>query len=152
MGNKPSGDSNDSDEEEEYDTPPETLESDLEEENDDPNVQDNSDDGISEGEDNKILQNMQENSGDKISEDEYNEILQNTAENDSAIETANLRNFPDLLRLNRSGWNTSISGMTQSNEETFPTLKCSGAKSKKPSTYGSWPRSNTPPYDRPPDP
>ena len=42
--------------------------------------------------------------------------------------------------------------MTQSNDETFPTLKCSGAKPKKPSTYGSWPRSNTPPYDRPPDP
>ena len=73
---------------------------------------------------------MQENSDNKISEDEDNEILQNTAENDSAIETANLRNFPDLLRLNRSGWNTNTSGMTQPTEETFPTSKSSGAKPK----------------------
>ena len=154
MGNKPSRNGSDSDEEEEYNTPPETLESDndLEEENDDPNVPENSDDGISEDEDNEILQNMQENSGDKISEDEDNEILQNTAENDSAIETANLRNFPDLLRLNKSGWNTNTSSMTQSTKETFPPSKCSGAKPKKPSTNGSWLRSNTPPCDRPPDP
>merc|ERR1712240_721664 len=91
-------------------------------------------------------------SDDEISEDEDNEILQNTADNDSAIETANLRNFPDLLRLNKLGWNTTTSSMTQSTEETFPPSKCSGAKPKKPSTNGPWPRSNTPPCDRPTDP
>ena len=138
MGNKPSGNNSDSDEEEEYDTPPETLDSDndLEEENDDPNVPENSDDEISENEDNEILQNMPEDSDDKISEDEDNEILQNTAENDSAIETANLRNFPDLLRLNKSGWDTNTSSITQSTRETFPPSKCGGAKPKKLSTNG----------------
>lgn len=54
-----------------------------------------------ENEDNEILQEMQENSADEFSENEDNEILQNTAENNSAIETANLKNFPDLLRLNK---------------------------------------------------
>ena len=55
MGNKPSGNYSDSDEEDDYDTPPETLESDndLEEENDDPNMPEISDDNISEDEDNK---------------------------------------------------------------------------------------------------
>ena len=121
--------SSDSEEDEEYNTPPETMESDndLEEENDDPNEPENSD-------------------------DEDNEVLQNTAANDSAIETANLRNFPDLLRLNRSGWNTNTSGMTQPTEGTFPTSECSGAKPKQPSTNALWPRNNTPPCDRPPDP
>ena len=57
MGNKPSGNGSDSDEEEEYDTPPETLESDnnLEEENNDPNVPENSADEISDNENNEIL-------------------------------------------------------------------------------------------------
>ena len=44
MGNHPSGTHSDSDEDD-YDTPPETLDSDndLEEENDDPNMPENSD-------------------------------------------------------------------------------------------------------------
>ena len=42
--------------------------------------------------------------------------------------------------------------MTQPTEETFPTSNVSGAEPTKPSTDGSWPRSNTPPCDRPPDP
>merc|ERR1712240_349450 len=77
-------------------------------------------------------------SDDEISEDEDNEILQNTAENDSAIETANLRNFPDLLRLNKLGWNTNTACMTQPTEETFPMSNVSEAD-------GLWPRCNTPP-------
>ena len=93
---------------------------------------------------------MQEISDDEMSENEDNEILQNTAENDSAIETANLRNFPDLLRLNKSSWNTSY--MTQPTEEPIPMPKFTEAEPKQPSTDGSGPRSNTPPCDRPPDP
>ena len=87
MGNHPSGTHSDSDEDD-YDTPPETLDSDndLEEENDDPNVPENSDDDISEDEDNKVLHNR--------------------PENDSAISVGNLLNFPDLLRLNKSGQDT----------------------------------------------
>ena len=67
------------------------------------------------------------------------------AENDSAIETANLRNFPDLLRLTKSGQDTNTSGITQSTRETFPLSECSGARPKKPLNIGSWPRSKTPP-------
>ena len=124
VGNKPSNYS--SDEEEEYDTPPESLESDdnPEEENDDPN--------------------MPENSDDDISEDEDNEILQNMAENDSAIEIVNLRNFPDLLRLHGSGQDTN-SGITHPTRETFPPSKCKGARPKEPLPIGSWPRRNNPP-------
>ena len=107
MGNHPSGTYSDSDEEDDYDTPPETLESDnnLEEDNDDPN--------------------MPENSDDDISEDEDNEILHNRPENDSAIETGNLRNFPDLLCLHNLGQDTNNSGITHSTRETFPPSKCS---------------------------
>merc|ERR1712121_243897 len=61
--------------------------------------------------------NKPENSDDEISDDEDNEVLQNTAANDSAIETANLRNFPDLLRLNTSGWNTNTSNDDLSENE-----------------------------------
>ena len=78
MGNRPSGTHSDSDEDD-YDTPPETLDSDndLEEENDDPNVPENSD--------------------DDISEDEDNEVLHNRPENDSAISVGNLINSLHLL-------------------------------------------------------
>ena len=109
MGNKPSNYS--SDEEEEYDTPLESLDSDdnPEEDNDDPN--------------------MPENSDDDISEDEDNEILHNMAENDSAIETANLRNFPDLLRIQCSGQDPN-SGNTNPPEETFPPCRSKGARPK----------------------
>merc|ERR1711867_338780 len=88
-GDTPPDDNSDSDEDDEYNTPPESLESDdnPEEENDDPN--------------------MPENTDEDISEDEDNEILYNMAENDSAIETGNLRNFPDLLRLHGSGQDTN---------------------------------------------
>ena len=117
---------------------------------------------------------MPENTDDETSEDEDNEILQNTAENDSAIETANLRNFPDLLRLTKSGQDTNTSGITQSTRETLPPSKCSGARPKKPLPIGSWPERNNPrlrevilpqleqtpcprgvcvpPYDEPPEP
>ena len=62
MGNHPSGTHSDSDEDD-YDTPPETLDSDndLEEENNDPNVPENPDDEISEDEDIEDLQNRLEN-------------------------------------------------------------------------------------------
>ena len=119
-GNKPSGNYSDSDEEEEYDTPPETMDSDndLEEENDDPNVPERSD--------------------DKMSENEDNEILQNTAANDSAIETANLRNFPDLLHLKQIKFEHNYSvNMTQPTEETFPMPNISGAEPTQPSADGS---------------
>ena len=56
----------------------------------------------------------------KYQKDEDNKILQNRPENDSAIETANLRNFPDLLRLHNSGQDTNNSGITHSTRETFP--------------------------------
>ena len=58
-GNKPSGNNSDSDKEEEYDTPPETLDSDdnLEEENDDPNAPEGSEDDMSENQDNETLPN-----------------------------------------------------------------------------------------------
>ena len=127
MGNHPSGTYSDSDEEDDYDTPPETLESDndLEEDNDDPN--------------------MPENSDDDISEDEDNEILQNRPENDSAIETGNLINFPDLLRLHNSGQDTNNSGITHSTRETFPPSKSLGARPKIPLPIGSWPRRYNPP-------
>ena len=42
--------------------------------------------------------------------------------------------------------------MTQPTKEPIPTPKSTEAEPKQPSTDGSGPRSNTPPYDRPPDP
>ena len=89
MGNHPSGTHSDSDEDD-YDTPPETLDSDndLEEENDDPNVPENSD--------------------DEISEDEDIKDIQNRLENYTAIDVGNFLNFPDLLRINKSGQDTNI--------------------------------------------
>ncbi len=126
MGNHPSGTHSDSDEDD-YETPPETLDSDndLEEENDNPNVPENSD--------------------DKISEDEDIEDLQNRPENDTAISVGNFLNFPDLLRLNKSGQDTINSEMTHSANETFPPSKSRGARPKKPLPIGSWPRRNNPP-------
>ena len=84
---------------------------------------------------------MLENSDDNISEDEDNEILHNMAENDSAIETANLRNFPDLLRIQCSGQDTN-SGNTNPTEETFPPCRSKGARPKEPLPIASWPRSH----------
>merc|ERR1711867_211761 len=120
-GDTPPDDNSDSDEDDEYDTPPESLEYDNnpEEENDDPN--------------------MPENTDDDISDDEDNEILHNMAENDSAIETGNLRNFPDLLRIHNSGQDTN------SDEETLPPSRCTGARPKEHLPIGSWPRRNNPP-------
>merc|ERR1712101_76041 len=117
-GDSPPDNDRDSDEEEEYDTPTESLESDNnpEEENDDPN--------------------MPENTDSDISEDEENEILQNMAENDSAIETRNLRNFPDHLRIHSSGQDTN-SGITNPDEETLPPSRSKGARPKEPLPIGS---------------
>lgn len=42
--------------------------------------------------------------------------------------------------------------MTQPTEETFLMSNVSGAEPTQPSTDGLWPRSNTPPCDRPPEP
>merc|ERR1712240_985141 len=58
-GDTPPEDNSDSDEEEEYNTPLETLDSDdnLEEENDDPNAPERSDDDMSENEENETLPN-----------------------------------------------------------------------------------------------
>merc|ERR1712115_234311 len=110
----------DSDSEEEYDTPPESLESDINpEENDDPNVPENTD--------------------DEISVDEDREIFHNTAGNDSAIETANLRNFPDLLRIQNSNKETT------SDEETAPPSKCTGARPKECLPIDHYQRRNHPP-------
>ena len=86
---------------------------------------------------------MPENSDDDISDDEDNEILQNRPENDSAIETANLRNFPDLLRLNISGQDTN-SGITHSTREIATTH--SGARPKEPWHIGPGPRRINPPF------
>merc|ERR1711867_254437 len=120
-GDTPPDDNSDSDEDDEYDTPPESLEYDNnpEEENDDPN--------------------MPENTDDDISDDEDNEILHNTADNDSAIETGNLRNFPDLLCIHNSGQDTT------SDEETLPPSKCTGARPKERLPIGPRPRRNNPP-------
>ena len=100
MGNHPSGTHSDSDEEDNK-TPLETLDTDtdLEEENDDPNVLENSD--------------------EEISEDEDIDDLQNRPENDTAINVGNLQNFPDLLRLNTSGQDTSNPEITHSDNKTF---------------------------------
>merc|ERR1712089_97387 len=87
--------------------------------------------------------NMPENSDDDISDDDDNEILQNRPENDSAIETANLRNFPDLLRLNISGQDTN-SGITHSTREIATTH--SGARPKEPWHIGPGPKRNNPPF------
>merc|ERR1712120_18596 len=111
---------NDSDSDEEYDTPPESLESDINpEENDDPNVPENTD--------------------DEISVDEDSEIFHNTAGNDSAIETANLRNFPDLLRIQNSNQETTP------DEETAPPSKCTGARPKERLPIDHYQRRNHPP-------
>ena len=88
--------------------------------------------------------NMPENTDDDISDDEDNEILHNMAENDSAIETGNLRNFPDLLRIHSSGQDTN-SGITNPDEETLPPSRYKGARPKEPLPIGSWPRRNNPP-------
>merc|ERR1712089_105354 len=119
-GDSPTDDS-DSDANEDYNTPPESPEVDdtQETENDDPN--------------------MPEYTDDETSEDEDNEILLNMAENDSAIETGNLRNFPDLLRIHNSGHETN------SDEETVSLSKVTGARPKEPLHIGSWPRRNNPP-------
>merc|ERR1712089_31313 len=124
-GDSPTDDS-DSDEDEEYDTPPESLESDNnpEEENDDPN--------------------MPEYTDDDISEDEDNEILHNMAEHDSAIETGNLRNFPDLLRIHSLSQETN-SEITSPTEETFSPCRDKGARRKEPLPIGSRPRCHNPP-------
>ena len=105
----------DSDSEEDYDTPPESPpDADINyEENDDPNAPENTD--------------------DEISVDEDSEIFHNTAGNDSAIETANLRNFPDLLRIQNS------------NEETTPPSKCTGARPKERLPIDHYQRRNHPP-------
>ena len=118
MGNHPSRTHSDSDEED-YETPPETLDSDtdLEEENDDPNVLENSD--------------------EEISEDEDIDDLQNRPENDTAISVGNLLNFPDLLRLNTSGQDTSNSEINHSNNETFPPSKSRGTRPKSPLPTGT---------------
>ncbi len=109
MGNHPSRTHSDSDEED-YETPPETLDSDtdLEEENDDPNVPENSD--------------------EEISEDEDIDDLQNRLENDTAINVGNLLNFPDLLCLNTSSQDTSNSEITHSDNESFPLSKSCRAR------------------------
>merc|ERR1712237_76471 len=121
MGNHPSGTHSDSDEDD-YDTPPETLDSDndLEEENDDPNVPENSD--------------------DEISEDKDIEDLQNRLENDTAIEVGKFLNFPDLLCLNKTGLDTNNSEITHSDNEQFPLSKSHGARPKTPLPTGPWPR------------
>ena len=84
MGNYLSGTHSDSDEES-YDTPPETLdtESDPELDNDDPN--------------------SPELSEDDLTEDEDIDELQNLPENNTAVSVGNLLNFPDLLRLKSLG-------------------------------------------------
>ena len=127
IGNQPSGNYSDSDKEDDYDTPPETLESDndLEEENDNPN--------------------MLENSDDDISEDEDNEVLQNRPVNETAISVENLLNFPDLLCLNKWGHDTSNSEITHSDNEQFPPSKSRGARPKSPLPTGPWPRRRNPP-------
>merc|ERR1711867_9708 len=119
MGNHPS-------DEDDYETPPETLDSDndLEEENDDPNVPENSD--------------------EEISEDEDIDDLQNRPENDVAIIVGNLLNFPDLLHLNTSGQDTSNSEITHSDNEQFPPSKSCGARPKSPLPTGPWPRRRHP--------
>ena len=66
------------------------------------------------------------------------------AENDSAIETANLRNFPDLLRIQCSGQDTN-SGNTNPTEKTFSPYRNKGARPKEPLPIGSWLRSHNPP-------
>ena len=109
MGNHPSGTHSDSDEDD-YDTPLETLDSDndLEEENDDPNVPENSD--------------------DEISEDEDIKDLQNRPKNDTAIEVGKFLNFPDLLPLNKTGLDKNNSEKTHSDNEQFPPSKSHGAR------------------------
>ena len=126
MGNHPSGTHSDSDEDD-YETPPETLDSDndLEEENDDPNVPENSD--------------------EEISEDEDINDLQNRPENDTAISVGNLLNFPDLLRLNTLGQDTSNSEINHSDNETFPPSKSRGTRPKSPLPTGTRPRRRHPP-------
>ena len=118
MGNHPSGIHSDSNEDD-YQTPPETLDSDndLEEENDDPNVPEYSD--------------------DEISEDEDIEDLQNRPENDTAISVGNFLNFPDLLCLNTSGQDTSNSEITHSDNESFPLSKSCRARPKSPLPTGT---------------
>ena len=118
MGNHPSGTHSNSDEED-YETPPETLdtESDLELEHDNPNAP--------------------ENSEDDITEDEDIDELQNRPENDTGISVGNLLNFPDLLRLNTSGHDTNKSETSNSDNETFPPSHSRGARPKSPLPTGT---------------
>ena len=105
--------------EELYDTPPETLEteSDHELESDDPNAP--------------------EISEDDITEDEDIDELQNRPENDTGISVGNLLNFPDLLRLNTSGHDTNKSETSNSDNETFPPSHSRGARPKSPLPTGT---------------
>merc|ERR1711867_58546 len=118
MGNQPSSTDSDSDKED-YDTPPETLEteSDPELENDDPNAP--------------------EISEDDITEDEDIDELENRPENDTGISVGNLLNFPDLLRLNTSGRDTNQSETSYSDNETFPPSHSHGARPKSPLPTGT---------------
>merc|ERR1712240_1001147 len=115
-GDTPPENNSDSDEEEEYDTPPETLDFDdnLEEEKDDPNAPERSDDDMSENE-----------------------------ENETRPDTADLLDL-EQIRLEH---NYSLS-TTKSCVSSIPT----SSSSKNWSNDGLWPRSNTPPCDKPPDP
>ena len=121
MGNYPSGTNSNSDEEF-YDTPPETLdtESDPELDNDNPNAP--------------------ELSEDDLTEDEDIDELQNRPENDTAVSVGNLLNFPDLLRLNTLGRDTNNSEAENSDNENFPPSHSRGARPKSPLPTGN--RSN----------
>ena len=117
MGNYLSGTNSDSDEEY-YDTPPESLDTDTdpEEDSDDPNAPENSEDDITQDED-------------------INE-LQNRPENDTAVKLGNLLNFPDLLWLNTSGQDTNKSEAEKSDNENYPPSHSRGARSKSPIPIG----------------
>ena len=126
MGNHPSSTNSDSDEEL-YDTPPETLEteSDPEMEDDNPNAP--------------------EITEDDLTEDEDIDELQNRPENDTGISVGNLLNFPDLLRLNTPGQDTSKSEAGNSDNETFPPSHSRGARPKLPLPTGKWSNWRHPP-------
>ena len=118
IGNHPSSTNSDSDEEL-YNTPLETLEteSDSELEDDD--------------------HNTPEITEDDLTEDEDINELQNRPENDTGISVGNLLNFPDLLCLNTSGRDTNKSETSNSDNETFPPSHSRGARPKSPLPTGT---------------
>ena len=117
MGNYLSGTHSDSDEES-YDTPPESLdtESDPEYDNNDPNAPELSEDDLTQDEDIKELLNR--------------------PENHTAVSIGSLLNFPDLLQLNTSGQDTNNSEAENSDNEDYPLSHSRGARPKSPLTTG----------------